>query len=80
MPSFVLTIRVRSGRLEAQATGQGAFRLDHSRNDRFFASGFGVEIQFNRNPEGQAESLTFTKGDKQRSGKRKRVFLMPLEA
>jgi len=70
MPGFVLTIRVKAGQLEAQATGQGAFPLQYSGNDRFSASAFGIEIQFKRDAEGQVESLTLYQGGQMISGKR----------
>jgi len=70
MPGFVLTIRVKAGRLEAQATGQGAFPLQYSGNDRFSASAFGIEIQFNRDVENQVDSLTLYQGGQTISGKR----------
>jgi len=70
MPGFILIIRAKDGQLEAQATGQGAFRLDHSGNDRFSASAFGVEIQFNRNAKGEVQTLTLYQGGQSLSGKR----------
>jgi len=70
IPGLILTIRAKGYHLEAQATGQGAFRLDYSGNDRFSASAFGVEIQFNRDPQGQVESLTLYQGGQLFTGKR----------
>jgi len=70
MPDFVLTIRVKAGRLEAQATGQGAFPLEYSGNDHFTASVFGIEIRFNRDTEGQVQSLILSQGGQVLRGKR----------
>jgi len=70
MPGFVLTIRVRDGRLEAQATGQGAFSLENRGEDHFTASAFGVKIRFNRDPEGRVDSLTLYQGGQVLAGKR----------
>jgi len=70
MPGFVLTIRVKAGRLEAQATGQGAFPLQHSGEDQFAASAFGIEIHFNRDAKGQVGSLTLHQSGQSLNGKR----------
>jgi len=70
MPGFALTIRVRNGQLEAQATGQGAFRLDYSGDDRFSASAFGVEIQFKRNAKGEVQTLTLHQAGQSLNGER----------
>jgi len=70
MPGFVLTIRVKGQTLEAQATGQGAFPLQPQGKDRFAAPAFGVQIQFNRNPSGEVDSLALHQGGHTLSGQR----------
>lgn len=45
-PGFVLTVRLRDGRLYAQASGQGEFELFASAPRRFFARVTALEIEF----------------------------------
>jgi len=70
MRGFSLSVRVRRGQLEAQATGQGAFPLLAKGGDRFAAPAFGIEIQFKRDTAGQVESLDLYQGGYVLSGKR----------
>jgi len=70
MSGFVLTIRVKAGQLQAQATGLGAFPLKYSGNDHFSTAALEVEIKFNRDPEGQVKSLTLYQGGQMLSGNR----------
>jgi len=70
MPGFVLTIRVRGGQLEAQATGQDSLPLQYSDEDKFAAPAFGIEIHFNRDESGEVESLTLHQAGQMLSGKR----------
>jgi len=70
MRGFSLTVRVRRGQLEAQATGQGAFPLQANGQDRFAAPAFGIEIQFKRDAAGQVESLELYQGGHVLSGER----------
>jgi len=70
MRGFALTVRVRRGQLEAQATGQGAFPLQAKGGDRFAAPAFGIEIQFKRDAAGQVESLDLYQGGHVLSGQR----------
>jgi len=70
MPGFVLTIRVRNERLEAQATGQGPFLLQHSGQDKFAAPAYGVQIHFHRNKLAEMESLTLHQAGQTITGER----------
>ncbi|KXU36866.1 hypothetical protein AXK11_03515 [Cephaloticoccus primus] len=71
MPGFSLTIRVKDGALEAQATGQPTFPLQYSSEDRFAAPAFGVEIHFKRTASGQVDALELHQAGQTLRGKRK---------
>lgn len=70
MPNFALTVRVRGGKLHAQATGQGEFPLEAVSADGFEASAFGIEIVFQRDDAGKVVSLDLHQAGQVLSGKR----------
>lgn len=70
MPGFALTIDAADGRLRAQATGQGAFLLDATGRDRFAAPAFGIELQFERGPDGAVRALELHQGGRVQRGPR----------
>ena len=56
---FIITVREKNGRLEAQATGQGSFVLDATDQDNIFTkSAYNIKIAFNYDDDGKVESLT----------------------
>ena len=62
---FILTLREKDGRLEAQATGQGAFFLDATIDkDVFTKTAYGIKITFNYDESGQVKSLTLDQNGK----------------
>ena len=46
----------------AQATGQGAFEIEATAKDKFSAEAFGIEIHFERDPQGLVKSLVLLQG------------------
>ncbi|MDC7806308.1 DUF3471 domain-containing protein [Luteimonas sp BLCC-B24] len=70
MPGFVLTIDAADGRLRAQATGQSAFLLEAIGRDRFGAAAFGIELQFERGPDGAVRALELHQGGRVQRGSR----------
>jgi D-alanyl-D-alanine-carboxypeptidase/D-alanyl-D-alanine-endopeptidase len=60
-PTFKLTVRMRDGKLYAQATGQGEFELFASGPRRFFARITALEIEF-AGDSGQPDSLVIAQG------------------
>jgi|SRR5690606_6644924 len=70
MPDFALTVRVRDGRLHAQATGQGEFPLEARGKDTFEAAAYGIELVFERGSEGEVASLDLHQGGQVLSGPR----------
>lgn len=61
-PGFELTIQRDGNRLDARATGQGAFPLAASAPDAFFASVAGIRIDFQRDASGKVVSLVLHQG------------------
>ena len=57
MKGFDLKVFVENEQLMAQATGQGAFPLDPSGQDRFVADLYGIEIVFERGAGGNISAL-----------------------
>ncbi len=70
LPGFVLSVRGRDGRLQAQATGQGEFALDAAGEDRFEAPAYGIELLFKRGADGDVESLELHQGGQVLEGPR----------
>ena len=61
-PGFDLKVFVQAGKLMAQATGQGAFEIEATAKDKFSAEAFGIEIHFERDPQGVVKSLALLQG------------------
>ncbi|TYT25325.1 serine hydrolase [Luteimonas viscosa] len=70
MPNFALTVRVRDGKLRAQATGQGEFPLEARGKDTFEAAAYGIELVFKRDGKGEVASLDLHQGGQVLSGPR----------
>ncbi|MBB1059728.1 serine hydrolase [Marilutibacter spongiae] len=59
---MLLTVSVRDGVLQAQASGQGAFELSSAGKDVFTARAFGIEIRFERDAQGRVSGLALHQG------------------
>lgn len=57
-PGFVMTVRIKDGGLEIQATGQPAIPVEAESATRFFSNRVGADIEFHLPEAGPAESLT----------------------
>ena len=67
---FIITIRENNGRLEAQATGQGAFLLDATAEDDVFTkTAYGIKIVFKRDATGKVTGLTLDQGGERNAPK-----------
>jgi hypothetical protein len=56
-PGFILHVFRDEDQLQAQATGQGAFSIFPSAADSFFAKVADIQIDFQRGPDGNVDSL-----------------------
>lgn len=56
-PTFIITVRVVDGKLQAQATGQPPFMLTAEAKDRFFLTVVDAQISFTRDADGKVEGL-----------------------
>jgi serine-type D-Ala-D-Ala carboxypeptidase/endopeptidase len=65
-PNFSVAIRLRDGKLFAQATGQGEFELFGKSDSTFFASITPLEITFEDVKEGKAMRFQLTQGGRTR--------------
>ena len=64
-PKFIMTVTKEGNNLYTQATGQPKFEIFPESEDKFFVKVFVAKIKFNRNAEGDVESLTlFQNGQK----------------
>jgi serine-type D-Ala-D-Ala carboxypeptidase/endopeptidase len=74
-PGFDLKVFVQAGKLMAQATGQGSFEIEATAKDKFSADAFGIEIHFERDVHGNAQSsvksLALLQGGQTTRGERK---------
>jgi serine-type D-Ala-D-Ala carboxypeptidase/endopeptidase len=69
-PNFDVTIRLRAGRLFAQATGQGEFELFGKSETSFFARVTPLEIMFEDIKDGKAGQFQLTQGGSTRPAPR----------
>lgn len=70
-PDFVLNVRPRGDALEIQATGQSAFRLWSSGNDRFYLRAVEARVSFERDGDGRVSALILEQnGQRQRAARR----------
>jgi CubicO group peptidase (beta-lactamase class C family) len=69
-PTFSVTIRLRDGKLFAQATGQGEFEIFGKNETTFFARITPLEIVFEDVKDGKAGSFSLTQGGNTRKAKR----------
>jgi len=70
MPNFDVAIRVRDGRLFAQATGQSEFELFAKAPTAFFARVANIDIVFNDIKDGKAMRFAITQGGGTRNAER----------
>lgn len=69
-PNFDVVVRLRDGRLYAQATGQGEFELFAKAANAFFARVANIEIVFNDIKDAKAMSFAITQGGGTRNAPR----------
>lgn len=69
-PNFIVTITKEGDQLYGQATGQGKLTLLPISTTRFKVKGVDAEVEFKKNEEGKAESLTLYQGGRETSGKK----------
>ncbi len=69
-PTFSVAIRLRDGKLFAQATGQGEFEIFGKNETTFFARITPLEIVFEDVKDGKAGSFALTQGGNTRKAKR----------
>jgi hypothetical protein len=69
-PTFSVAIRLRDGKLFAQATGQGEFEIFGKNDNTFFARITPLEIVFEDVKDGKAGSFALTQGGNTRKAKR----------
>lgn len=69
-PNFILTVRHDAGQLFVQATGQPEFEVYPSSETEFYLTAVEAQIKFNRNEEGNVDSITLFQGGREMPGKR----------
>ncbi len=69
-PNFIITVTKKGDSLFAQATGQGAAEIYPESKDNFFYKVVAAKIQFNRNADGEVESLTLFQNGQKMSAKK----------
>jgi D-alanyl-D-alanine-carboxypeptidase/D-alanyl-D-alanine-endopeptidase len=66
----VLEVVLRSGRLEAQVTGQPAFRIFANAMDRFFCKIVDAQLDFERDAEGRVVAAVLHQNGRHSRGPR----------
>ncbi|WP_185956504.1 serine hydrolase [Changchengzhania lutea] len=69
-PGFIITVTTNDGRLFAQATGQPQFELFAEDEDTFFLKVVPASVDFNKDNEGNIESLTLHQNGQHMEGKK----------
>jgi serine-type D-Ala-D-Ala carboxypeptidase/endopeptidase len=69
-PNFIITISKKGDSLLAQATGQGSAEIYPESKDKFYYKVVAAKIKFNRNSEGNVESLTLFQNGQQMPAKK----------
>ncbi|RPD46625.1 serine hydrolase [Paracnuella aquatica] len=69
-PAFKMMITLEGGQLMAQATGQSKNPLFAESNTKFFLKVVDAQLQFNKNAQGEVESLTLFQGGREIGGKK----------
>jgi tetratricopeptide (TPR) repeat protein len=68
VPGFVITITKDGKQLSAQATGQSAFGIYPKNETTFYLKVVNAQIVFNKNGDGEVESLTLFQGGQETTG------------
>ena len=68
VPGFVITVTKDGNQLKAQATGQSQFEIYPKSENVFYLKVVVAEITFNKNENGQVESLTLSQGGQETIG------------
>jgi len=69
-PNFIITITLNDGHLFAQATGQSMFEIYASSENNFYYKVVKANITFNKNNEGEIDSLTLFQAGRTIPGKK----------
>ncbi len=69
-PNFIITISKKGDSLFAQATGQGAAEIYPESEDKFYYKVVAAKIKFNRNSEGNVDSLTLFQNGREMPAKK----------
>lgn len=69
-PGFVITVSKEGSQMKAQATGQGQFEIYPRSENVFYLKVVVAQITFNKNENGQIESLTLSQGGQETIGSR----------
>ena len=70
VPGFVITVSKEGSQMKAQATGQPQFEIYPKAENVFYLKVVVAQITFNKNEEGQVESLTLYQGGQETVGKK----------
>ena len=69
-PGFVLTVSKEGTQMKAQATGQPAIDIFPKSENVFYLKVVEAKLTFNKDTEGNIESVTFLQGGQEMTGKR----------
>jgi tetratricopeptide (TPR) repeat protein len=69
-PGFVLAVTKEGNQLKTQATGQPAFDIFPKAENEFYIKEFNAQLAFNKNENGDVESVTLFQGGREIIGKR----------
>tara|TARA_B100000809_G_scaffold263235_1_gene315985 strand:+ start:5512 stop:7275 length:1764 start_codon:yes stop_codon:yes gene_type:complete len=70
MPSFILTVTKEGNQLKTQATGQPAFDIFPKTENEFYLKVINAQLVFNKNEEGNIDSVTLFQGGQEINGKK----------
>ena len=67
-PGFVITITKEGSQMKGQATGQGQFDIFPKSENEFYLKAVVAQVTFNKNDDGEVESLTLWQGGQKNTG------------
>tara|TARA_R110000787_G_scaffold108621_1_gene217007 strand:+ start:3926 stop:5686 length:1761 start_codon:yes stop_codon:yes gene_type:complete len=70
MPSFILTVTKEGNQLKTQATGQPVFDIFPKTENEFYLKVVNAQLVFNKNEEGNVDSVTLFQGGQEVNGKK----------
>ena len=71
MPQFILTVTKEGSQLKTQATGQPMVDIFPKSENVFYLKVVEAQLTFNRNDNGEVESVTLLQGGQEMTGKKK---------